>query len=93
MVLVPCACEDEFVYETKRSWYLWLAKLSLCMERSGLGTFGLGRWVCVWNEVVLEPLACEDEFVYGTKWSWYHWLAKMSVGLERSGLGTFGLRR
>ena len=43
MVLVPCACEDEFVYGTKRSWYLWLAKLSVRMERSGLGTFGLRR--------------------------------------------------
>ena len=41
MVLVPLPCEDEFVYGTKWSWYLVLAKMSLCMERSGLGTFGL----------------------------------------------------
>ena len=41
MVLVALACEDECSYGTKWSWYLWLAKMKLCMERSGLGTFGM----------------------------------------------------
>ena len=43
MVLVPLACEDECAYGTNWSWYLWLAKMSVPMERSGLGTFGLRR--------------------------------------------------
>ena len=43
MVLVPLACEDECAYETKWSWYLWLAKMSVGLERSGLGAVGLLR--------------------------------------------------
>ena len=43
MVLVPLACEDECAYGTSWFWYLWLAKMSERMERSGLGTFGLRR--------------------------------------------------
>ena len=70
VVMVALAYEDEYAYGTKWSWYLWLAKMKLCMERSGLGSFGLRRYVCVWNELVLVPLACEDECGVGTKWSW-----------------------
>ena len=43
MVMVPLACEDECAYGTKSSWYLWLAKISVALERSCLGTFGLRK--------------------------------------------------
>ena len=43
VVMVALANEDEYAYGTKWSWYLWLAKMKLCMERSGLGSFGLRR--------------------------------------------------
>ena len=43
VVLVPLACEDECVYGMRWSWYLWLAKMSVRMKRSGLGIFGLRR--------------------------------------------------
>ena len=43
MVLEPLACEDEFVYGTKWSWYFWLAKMSVGLEQSGLGTLCLRR--------------------------------------------------